>query len=783
MPSYGHSAIPGLELWGGVECTVNRVQDRYHCQLTRNGHAYRDDDLEQFATLGIRALRYPILWERTAPHGLDAADWCWPDARLAQLRDLGITPIAGLVHHGSGPRHTSLIDPGFADGLAQYAGAVAARYPWIDHYTPVNEPLTTARFSGLYGVWYPHGNDVHTFMRALVNQCRAVVLAMQAIRRVNPQAKLVQTDDLGKVHSTPLLAYQADFENERRWLSWDLLCGRVDRAHPIWSWLTYVGIPASDLEWFERHPCPPDIIGVNYYITSERLLDERYQNYPARCDGGNGRHRYADIEAARALQQPTIGVGPLLTEAWERYGIPLAITEAHIDASREDQMRWLRDIWHAAEDAQRKGADVRAVTVWALLGSFDWNCLVTECRDYYEPGPFDIRGDTLRPTALAGLMRDLAVGKTPSHPALAGPGWWCRPDRFLCPPVSLGVPVRDVQCHSAARNAPNDAQGNASLARSHPSRGEGRGQSGMVAPSPPWQASDDAKPILIIGATGTLGQAFARLCRARGLAHRVLARCDMDIMDRSAVERALERYAPWAVVNAAGYVRVDDAERERARCYCENALGPALLAAACARHGLPLLTFSSDLVFDGSRDAPYVESDPVQPLSIYGRSKADAERYVLDKHPAALVVRTSAFFGPWDTYNFITLALRALAAQQRFVAANDLTVSPTYVPDLVHACLDLLIDGESGLWHLTNGEPITWHQLAARAAAIAGIAASSLEPVPAMHMNYLAKRPRYSALATERARLLPSLAQALGRYLEQSGNVARAAAGATPVPM
>ena len=732
-----------LELWGGVECTVNRVQDRFFCQLTRNGHAHRADDLEQFATLGIRALRYPVLWERTAPAGVDAADWRWPDERLPQLRDLGITPIVGLVHHGSGPRHTSLIDPAFAEGLAHYASAVAVRYPWVDHYTPVNEPLTTARFSGLYGVWYPHGRDEHTFMRALVNQCRAVVLAMRAIRRVNPTAKLVQTDDLGKVHSTPLLTYQADFENERRWLSWDLLCGRVNRAHPMWGWLTYVGIPAADIEWFERHACPPDIIGVNYYITSERLLDEQYQNYPARCHGGNGRHRYADIEAARALAHPKIGVGPLLTEAWQRYQIPLAITEAHIDAAREDQMRWLRDTWHAAEDARRKGADVRAVTVWALLGSFDWNCLVTECRDYYEPGPLDIRGDTLRPTALAGLMRDLANGNAPSNPALTGPGWWHRSDRFFCPPVTLTV-ASDVQ-PEVVRSGAN-----------------GGGEQPSGEPS-------DAKPILIIGANGTLGQAFARLCRARGLAHRVLARCDMDIMDRASVERALDRYAPWAVVNAAGYVRVDDAERERARCYCENALGPALLAAACARHGLPLLTFSSDLVFDGNRAAPYVESDPVQPLNIYGKSKADAERHVLDKHPTALVVRTSAFFGPWDRYNFITHALRTLAARQPFAAAGDLTVTPTYVPDLVHACLDLLVDGESGIWHLTNGQPMTWHALARRVADIAGIDADRLESVPATRMNYQAPRPRNSALATERGWLLPSLEQALWRYTEESG--------------
>jgi dTDP-4-dehydrorhamnose reductase len=187
---------PPLELWAGVECTVNRVGDQYFDQLEQNGHATRLDDLNLFAELGVSAMRYPILWERTAPNGPKQADWSWADERLGRMQELGIRPIVGLVHHGSGPRHTSLIDPTFAPGLAEFAQAFADRYPWVEHYTPVNEPLTTARFSGLYGHWYPHGRDDLTFMRALLTQCRAVALSMAAIRKVNPKAQLIQTEDL-----------------------------------------------------------------------------------------------------------------------------------------------------------------------------------------------------------------------------------------------------------------------------------------------------------------------------------------------------------------------------------------------------------------------------------------------------------------------------------------------------------------------------------------------------------------------------------------------------------
>jgi dTDP-4-dehydrorhamnose reductase len=719
-----------LELWGGLECTVNRVRDDYFHQLDRNGHANRADDIDRFASLGIRAIRYPVLWERTAPDGIHAADWTWSDERLNALRAHGVTPIAGLIHHGSGPRHTSLVDPAFAEQLAEYAGAVAARYPWIEYYTPVNEPCTTARFAGLYGVWYPHGRDDRTFVQALLNQCRAVVLSMRAIRAVNPNAKLVQTDDLGKTYSTPEMATVAEFYNERRWLAWDLLCGMVGPEHPLWNYLTKTGIPAEEFLWFRANPCPPDVIGVNYYVTSERWLDHRPDRYPAHHRGVADGIPCADIEASRSLATPTAGIAPLLHEIWDRYHIPLAVTEAHIDANREDQLRWLLEIWEAAKEVREAGVDLRAVTVWSLLGSFDWNSLVTQNRGYYEPGPFDVRAPEPRATAVARMMRELSSDTPLSHPVLRGQGWWRRPGRWLCQPVATPDALTSIT-----------ADGHTLVGK-------------------------DAAPILITGATGTLGRAFARICRKRNLAYRLLSRQDMDITDPASVDRALDKYRPWAVVNTAGYVRVDDAERDAERCFRENAIGPAILAAACARHGVHLTTFSSDLVFDGALDRPYVESDTVAPLNVYGRSKAEAELRVQDKHPGALVVRTSAFFGPWDKYNFVTLALQALERGEPFRAARDMAVSPTYVPDLVHACLDLAIDGESGVWHLANVGTLTWAELAERAAAQAGVDASRLEAIPAASLGFTAARPRYTGLHSERGILLPPLDHALGRYLE-----------------
>ena len=221
------------------------------------------------------------------------------------------------------------------------------------------------------------------------------------------------------------------------------------------------------------------------------------------------------------------------------------------------------------------------------------------------------------------------------------------------------------------------------------------------------------------------------------------------------------------MANTAGYVRVDDAEREAERCRRENADGPAGLAEACARQGIGLVTFSSDLVFDGALGRPYVESDPVNPINVYGRTKAEAERRVVAANPAALIVRTSAFFGPWDAYNFVAIALRELAAGRPFVAMSDGVASPTYVPDLVHTSLDLLIDGERGVWHLANVGAVSWLDFARHAAALAGVPTDRLVGRPTAELGLAAPRPPTTPLASERGTLLPPLEDALERFVEE----------------
>lgn len=413
-----------LDVWGGIECTVNRIQDRYQDQLVLNGHHHRSNDLIELAALGLRTLRYPILWERTAPNRLNELNWPWADERLKQLRELQIRPILGLVHHGCGPQYATFNTDAFTWMLPQYARQVAERYPWVDAYTPINEPLTTARFSGLYGHWYPHGQSDKLFAQILLRQCEATVRAMQLIRQIRSDAQLIQTEDLGQTHSTPLLQRQADWENQRRWLTWDILCGWVNPDHPFWDYFRRVGIEEKTLWFFVDNPCPPSILGINHYVTSERYLDEHLSVYPVHLHGGNGHFSYADTEVVRAAPELRIGLGGLLEQAWERYKIPLVVTEAHLGCSPDEQIRWLWDVWQQALAAKRAGIDIQAITAWALLGSYDWHCLLTRQEGYYESGAFDVRSGKLKLTPLAQFVYQLATGRQPQSRVPMGKGWW-----------------------------------------------------------------------------------------------------------------------------------------------------------------------------------------------------------------------------------------------------------------------------------------------------------------------------------------------------------------------
>jgi dTDP-4-dehydrorhamnose reductase len=532
---------------------VNRVRDEWFDQTPRSGHEHRIEDLQLFADLGMKSLRYPALWERISPDSPTSRDFRWTDERLAELRRLDINPILTLCHHGSGPHWTSLVDPGFAPGLADHAAAVAARYPWVRDYTPVNEPLTTARFSALYGYWYPHTKDEGLFWTALLNEIDATRLSMREIRKVNPEARLIQTDDLGYCHSTAPLQADADFQNERRWIGWDLLCGMVKPGHALHDRIASFGL-ADRLAVIAGDPCPPDVIGINHYLASERLRDHRVELYPDRAladrDCGTiGDLCFVDVDAIRYREEGVLGLPALIEQAWERYGRTISITECHNGASREEQVRWFIEVWEGAEALRAKGVDLVSVTAWSLLGSHDWNRMVTRFIGHYETGVYDVRTGTPRPTLLAPVLKTLAAGGKPDLPGIAGPGWWRRPSRLV-------------------RAAPSAAP------------------CYEVAPGP--RAKGAPQPLMIVADESDLSLLAIRACEARGL-HYVRAGEPGDA--------ALAEAEPWAVVDARDRDAVCPGTSWTGRRGAASGLPQA-----CARRGIPCAVITGAAAWEPAPD-------------------------------------------------------------------------------------------------------------------------------------------------------------------------------------
>jgi dTDP-4-dehydrorhamnose reductase len=399
------------------------------------------------------------------------------------------------------------------------------------------------------------------------------------------------------------------------------------------------------------------------------------------------------------------------------------------------------EVWRGAERLRAEGVAVRAVTVWSLLGAFDWNSLLTRDDGFYESGAYDLRGGTPRTTAIAHMIDEIAHCGDFDHPTLAVPGWWRRSVRMLSPAAAATECVPAISVVEANTTTPNAA------------------------------ARLPGRPIVITGATGRLAQGFIRAAELRGLAYRLFSHAELDITDEAAVEQALHRFDAWAVINCAGYSRVDDAERNQQLCMQANTRGAATLAHVCARSGTPLVTFSSDHVFDGTKREPYLETDEPFALNVYGRSKLLAERQVLAAFPDALVVRPGKVFAPLESDDFIRNSLRAIARGERVRVENDIRVSGTYLPDLVHATLDLLIDSERGVWHLANSGAVTPEQFLIAAADAAHLDGGQIDGAPTWRLNRPALRPRYRALGSERGQLLPPLEDAIARYCRESPEI------------
>lgn len=712
MASYVQHTAP--EIWGGIECTINRVGSVYRDQLDYSGFYRRPNDLEQLCSLGFKKFRFPVLWERHYRYD-DHATWKKTSNYLSVIFQHGIEPIAGLLHHGSGPPFTNLLDPEFPARFADYAYTVASRFPFLRYYTPVNEPLTTARFSGLYGHWYPHAKNENAFATILLHQLKATILAMEAIRTINPDAVLVQTEDLGKTHATMLLQYQADFENERRWWTHDFLAGKITPDTGTWNWLSRQGIKYSMLDFFTSNNCSPGILGYNYYATSERYLDEDIFRYPSKLHGGNGQHIYTDTEAIRHGR--SIGAGALLTESWERYQLPIALTECYMNCTREDQLRWFFQHWKTISKLQQQGVSIKGITAWALLGSMDWDTLLCSFNGNRETGAFITNDNRIEKNALGRLIASLASTGECSEPIAFGKGWW--------EPEGINTSMLNKNEQELSPN-----------------------------------------PVLLLGSETELGAQLLDRCKARRIECVGIPTAELIPGNLDPIRTLLDRHQPWAVIYATASGSMNEAEVPENICRELQVNIPGRIASICHQRNICFTCFSSHLVFDGSKGSPYLETDTVNPVTTLGKNKADGEFRILRNHPRALIIRLGPLFSVVDSDDANEKASESFKEKRLKRGPMPRLVTPVYIPSVANTTLDMLIDQAGGVYHLSHGQPVPWLDFQNMLTGKADDASAlTLQVTRALEAEHDGPMPVNNGLGTIHGYTLPPFEKIMAEYL------------------
>ncbi|HET7846387.1 MAG TPA: dTDP-4-dehydrorhamnose reductase [Acidimicrobiia bacterium] len=254
---------------------------------------------------------------------------------------------------------------------------------------------------------------------------------------------------------------------------------------------------------------------------------------------------------------------------------------------------------------------------------------------------------------------------------------------------------------------------------------------------------------LVLGSSGQLGTAFGFLVEGAIAADRT----DLDLAQASidSVRRLVASREPSAIINCAGYTAVDQAEEEEVPATAINATAVGILAEVAADAGIPFVTFSTDYVFDGEADRPYLESDGPNPISAYGRSKLAGERLALDANLDALVIRTSWLISGTHP-NFVATMLRLAKEGRPARVVNDQHGRPTVARDLARATLTAIEAEVSGVLHLTNqGPPTTWFELAQASIRSAGLDPDFVTACTTAEYPTPATRPAYSVLGSERA--------------------------------
>lgn len=330
-------------------------------------------DFELVKSLGISHLRYGPPYYKTHI-GPGKYDWKFADDTFKKLHELNITPIVDMCHFGVPDWIGNFQNPDFPAYFAEYARAFAERFPYVQYYTPINEIFITATFSGLYGWWNERLTSQKSFVTALKHCCKANVMAMQAILKVQTNAVFIQSESSEFFHpSKPDAQSLANFLNEKRFLALDLTYGYPLTAK-MYEYLLENGMTKEEYHWFENNQVNARcIMGNDYYVTNEHVV-------------------FADgrTEASGEI----FGYYVITHQYYSRYKLPIMHTETNI--SKPNCVNWLYKEWANVHQLKRDGVPVVGFTWYSLLHQVDWDsALLDDAGHVNELGLFDLNRELM----------------------------------------------------------------------------------------------------------------------------------------------------------------------------------------------------------------------------------------------------------------------------------------------------------------------------------------------------------------------------------------------------
>ena len=346
-----------FEWMTGFECSTFPQVGMDELELTQHDRFWGSDILRA-KEAGCRVVRYGIRWHVVNPRPHEW-DWSSVDGPMELMRHLDMEPIVDLFHFGV-PEWlgTGVLTSIFPDFQAALCREFARRYPWVRWYTPTNEPYIMAQFGGETGAWYPYGMGSQTFVQALRNVARGLCEGWEEIVRERPDARMMVSDTCEYHHALDAgTAEHAAWMNERRFVMHDLYGGRLGDDHPVRPFLLEHGMDERDLWWFEEHPAPLDVVGLDHYPHSEHAyrIGERGEI----------------VDETQPLDKQ-LGPAELARQYHARFGRPVLFAETGAPGDDATKIAWMDRLVAEVRAARADGVPVIGITWWGLIDQVDW---------------------------------------------------------------------------------------------------------------------------------------------------------------------------------------------------------------------------------------------------------------------------------------------------------------------------------------------------------------------------------------------------------------------------